>query len=135
MAKAKKTTAGSDAAPASQKAAAPCSSNKKAAAPAAAATGVPMIDTANAAVNAAKLLAGRAKQAEPKVQETKESGNFKQLKQSLNRPTASQSATLLGNSLGATKSGLPFHQQGSKQVAHNQTFGVARVNVPRRTNG
>ena len=69
------------------------------------------------------------------MQEAKESGGFKQLKQSFNRPTPSQMSVSLGNALGPAKSNLPFQQHGQKQVAHNQTFGAGRVNVPRRTNG
>ena len=144
MAKSKKTAATDESSPApAKKAAAPRASKKKAASPAApaapapsAASGAPAINTANAAVNAARLLAAKAKGIEPQMQEAnKESGGFKQLKQSFNRPTASQVSHSLGNALGPAKSNLPFQQHGQKQVAHNQTFGAGRVNVPRRTNG
>lgn len=142
MAKSKKTAASDESSPApKKKAAAPRASKKKAAAAPAtpatpAASGAPAINTANAAANAARLLAAKAKGIEPQIQEAnKESGGFKQLKQSFNRPAASQTSISLGNALGPAKSNLPFQQHGQKQVAHNQTFGVGRVNVPRRTNG
>jgi hypothetical protein len=96
---------------------------------------VPMINTSMAAASAARLLVGRAKlsggQAQPAE---KESGSFKQMKQSLNRPAATQPSQVLGNALGQQRSNLPA-QQGPNQVAHHQTFGASRINVPRRTQG
>ena len=102
-------------------------------------TAAPMIDTTLAAQHAARILAARAKlgsAAEGVYPESaaKESGNFKQLKESLNRPASHAVSSALGTSFGQQKSNLPT--PGQKQVAHNQTQGVvSRVNVPRRTAG
>ncbi|MGH7214383.1 MAG: hypothetical protein ACREIT_06440 [Tepidisphaeraceae bacterium] len=107
--------------------------------------GTPMVDTGLAAQAVATMFANRAamRQAgatgaidapasdEPK----KESSTFKQLKDSLNKPTLGNAAGLLGNVGGQKKSNLPF--AGDKQVGRNQTFGadVNRTGVPRRTGG
>ncbi len=97
----------------------------------------PLIDTSLAALNAARILAAKAKlgpaaeNLEP--DSSKESGNFKQLKESLNRSASHAVSSALGTSFGHQKSNLPV--PAKQQVAHNQTQGVSRVNVPRRTAG
>ncbi len=101
------------------------------------ASGAPVINTALAAAHAARILAAKARlnidEAEPSQVE-KESGTFRKLKESLNRPHAQTVSSAMGSAFGAQRSNLPLH--GGNQVAHGQTIGgVARVNVPRRTNG
>ncbi len=103
--------------------------------------GTPLVDTQFAAEAAARALAARAKlQAalgqQPQVQEQpqKESGNFKQLKESLNKPAHLSGGSTLGNAFGPGKVNLPA--VGRKESFHSQTTGgVSRINVPRRTNG
>ena len=127
MAKSRKTASSSK--PASPK---PVRRLKKAAPPVAA----PLIDTNLAAQTAAKILAARAKLGNDALASTEpahESGTFKQLKESLQRPAAHAVSSAMGTSFGQQKSNLPI--PGQKQVAHSQTQGIARVNVPRRTAG
>ena len=99
--------------------------------------GTSLINTDEAAAAAARMLAGRAKLQGQLAESTgsKETGSFKQLKESLNRPAAQAAvSTALGSTFGEHKSNLP--QQGNSQVVHNQASGVVgRFNVPRRTNG
>lgn len=105
----------------------------------AAPVGQPMIDTNLAAETAAKLIA--AKQAAPANApaggEKKESAAFKQLKQSLNKPSIGSNNPLLGGLAGgAGKNKQNFF--GGKQGGggHNQTFGSGSSRfVPRRTSG
>src|SRR4030095_16195728 len=103
----------------------------------AAAGSAPLIDTSLAAQNAARMLTAKARMGEAasgSSETEKESASFKQLKESVNRPSGQSAANVLWKALGPSKSDLPAH--GGNQVAHNQTFGSsARVNVPRRTNG
>jgi hypothetical protein len=104
---------------------------KKKTAPAAG--GGPMIDTSLAAAAAAKMVANRdlLNTAGPK----RESGSFKRLKESLNKPASTGPASFLHSTAPQKKSNLPFG--GRNQVGHNQTFGadVNRSGVPRRTGG
>jgi predicted chitinase len=85
------------------------------------------------------MLATRAKLHVPPAPQTdaeapKESGSFKQLKESLNRPATHAVSTALGNTFGPARTNLPLH--GGNQIIHNQTQGgVNRINVPRRTAG
>lgn len=134
MAKSKKQSGES---PASEGAPAKKAAPKKAAAkkkPAPTAGGAaPMIDTALAAVAAAKLVANRdlLNATGPK----RESGAFKQMKENLSKPSVAGPASFLQNTAPPKKSNLPFG--GRNQVGHNQTFGadVNRSGVPRRTGG
>lgn len=93
----------------------------------------PLIDTSLAAAAAAKLVANRDML--NASGEKRESGAFKQLKESLNKPAASGPASFLQSTAPQKKSNLPFG--GRNQVGHNQTFGadVNRTGVPRRTGG
>jgi hypothetical protein len=83
------------------------------------------------------MLAAKAKLgiSEPEAPENaeKESGSFKQLKESLNRPASHAASAALGNTFGPHKSNLPTTR--GTQVFHNQTQGGLSINVPRRTNG
>src|SRR5205809_2407917 len=113
-AKAKTTTKSAAAKHAPPKAAA-----HKAAAPKAAAKsknqfqagggGAPMVDTNFAAEAAARMLAGRAKMAksggpaQPQAGGERESGAFKQMKESLNKPAAGGMAAAMGNTFGPNK--------------------------------
>jgi hypothetical protein len=65
----------------------------------------------------------------------RETSTFKQLKQSLNKPTSQGLAGILGNSQAGKKSTQTF--SGPNQVRRNQTFGAdaSRTNLPRRTGG
>jgi hypothetical protein len=96
-------------------------------------TGSPMIDTSLAAAAAAKMVANRdlLNPAGPK----RESGSFKQMKESLSKPASTGPASFLHSTAPQKKSNLPFG--GRNQVGHNQTFGadVNRSGVPRRTGG
>jgi hypothetical protein len=98
--------------------------------------GAPLVDTTLAAQNAARTLAARAKlgsaAATPESAE-KESGSFKQLKESLNKPAAHVVNNTIGGILGGHKSSLP--NTGFGQTFHNQVQGGPKFNVPRRTNG
>lgn len=115
------------------------SKSKKAPAKPSAPPAQPLVDTNLAAMNAARMLASRAKLGDAAQPETAdashESGNFKQLKQSLNKPAGQAVTSALGNAFGPSKSNLPLHGF-TKQTAHNQTQGgFNRINVPRRTGG
>lgn len=96
---------------------------------------VPMIDTAQAAQAAAKMLiAGVSAKPPPDSLPRQESSLFKQLKASLNKPHALAMSNLLDKSEGPGPAKLhPL----LKQVGHDQTLGqdVTRSGVPRRTPG
>ena len=106
-----------------------------------------MVDTNFAAEAAARMLATRAKLAKATggsggmsgggASETdahRESGSFKQLKESLNKPAAAGIAGAMGSTFGPDKSNLPNPEKGP--VVRDQTTGsVNRINVPRRTGG
>lgn len=141
MAKAKKSES-------ADKADKPAAAPKKAASkskksdkkPAGGTTNLLGIDTGLAASAAAMAIANKALLHQPQAQqpaqgEKKESSAFKQLKQSMSKPTLP--GGILGEVGGSAskKSNLPFG--GGKQVGHNQTFGadVTRSGVPRRTPG
>jgi hypothetical protein len=97
---------------------------------------VPAIDTSLAAATAARMVTQRdALTASPETGEKRESGAFRQLKQSLAKPSGQGPAGFLQNTAPQKKSNLPFGAR--KQVGHNQTFGadVNRAGVPRRTGG
>lgn len=123
---AKKPATGAKKAPAAKKGA------KSAGAPAGAPP-APLIDTSLAAAAAAKLVVNRDRLASGG--EKRESGAFKQLKESLSKPASSGPASFLQSTAPQKKSNLPFG--GRNQVGHNQTFGadVNRTGVPRRTGG
>jgi hypothetical protein len=110
------------------------SSKKSAPKPAAksAPSGFPSIDTNLAAQSAAKMLLRK-----PTVDSTgskKESGAFKNLKDSLNKPSMGSLDQFMG-STGPQRSNTSHHRD--QQKGHNQTFGadVNRTGVPRRTTG
>jgi hypothetical protein len=98
-----------------------------------AAPAAPLIDTSLAAAAAAKMVANR--DVLNAAGEKRESGAFKQLKESLTKPATSGPASFLQSTAPQKKSNLPFG--GRNQVGHNQTFGadVNRTGVPRRTGG
>ena len=103
----------------------------------AAAAAPPLIDTSLAAQAAARFVANRdvLSQAKTQAVEKRESGTFKQLKESALKPTVQGPGGLL-QPPGAQKKFNP--SVGARnQVGHNQTFGadVARTGVPRRTAG
>lgn len=104
---------------------------KKSARPATGAA--PLIDTSLAAAAAAKMVANR--DLLTGAGEKRESGSFKQLKESLTKPATTGPASFLQSTAPQKKSNLPFG--GRNQVGHNQTFGadVNRAGVPRRTGG
>ena len=100
----------------------------------------PMVDTNFAAEAAARMIAGRARlaksgpQAQPAAESDRESGSFKQMKESINKPAAGGMAAAMGNTFGPNKSNLPNPDKG--HVVRDQTSSnVNRVNVPRRTAG
>jgi hypothetical protein len=148
MAKAKKETTQSAGEPAKPKAAAPAKKTgaapastvpkaKKAVKPTASA-GMPMIDTSVAARAAANMVANRDLLSSSKPQtggEKRESGSFKQLKESFLKPTVQGPGGMLSPQSQQKKSNTGFG--GRNQVGHNQTFGadVNRTGVPRRTGG
>ena len=104
----------------------------KKSAPATAPSVAPLIDTSLAAEAAAKMIANKALLDASNLE--KESGNFKQLKDSINKSSSAGIGNLLGSNPSQKKSNLPFG--GGKQVGHNQTIGgFDRRNVPRRTGG
>lgn len=135
MAKAKKQSG--DKATASKPAEAAKSAAKKAPVvkkkTAPAASGSPMIDTSLAAAAAAKMVANRDLLNTAGAK--RESGSFKQMKESLSKPASTGPASFLHSTAPQKKSNLPFG--GRNQVGHNQTFGadVNRSGVPRRTGG
>jgi hypothetical protein len=98
-----------------------------------AAAGVPLVDTDLAAQTAAKMLLRKPASAAPATP-PKESGAFKNLKESLNKPALGGLDQIIG-STGPQRSNLP-HQR-DQQKGRNQTFGadVNRAGVPRRTPG
>ncbi|HEY2586918.1 MAG TPA: hypothetical protein VGI81_14325 [Tepidisphaeraceae bacterium] len=139
MAKAKKQTEipaaeTSEATPAREPAAKKAPAAKKSTkTTASAAPAAPLIDTSLAAAAAAKMVANR--DLLNAAGEKRQSGAFKQLKESLTKPAASGPASFLQSTAPQKKSNLPFG--GRNQVGHNQTFGadVNRAGVPRRTGG
>lgn len=139
MAKAKKQTetpaVNAETAPARKSAAKRAPAAKKSAKPAtgAAPAAAPLIDTSLAAAAAAKMVANRDRL--NAAGEKRESGSFKQLKESLSKPATSGPASFLQSTAQPKRSNLPFG--GRNQVGHNQTFGadVNRAGVPRRTGG
>ena len=108
---------------------------KKAAKPAGT-SDVPLIDTNLAAQAAAKMVVNRDLLGAAKAGgEKKESGSFKQLKESLHKPAVQGPGGLLSPLGQQKKANSGFG--GRNQVGHNQTFGadVNRSGVPRRTSG
>lgn len=108
----------------------------------------PMVDTSFAAEAAARMLATRAKLAKAAGNTTssdsgalgsapdthRESGTFKQIKESINKPGTGGISQAMGNTFGPNKSNLPNPDKG--HVVHDQTTSnVNRINVPRRTGG
>ena len=123
-------------APAKKAASAPAPKAKKAAKPSAPSTDVPLIDTSLAAQAAAKMVVNRDMLGSGKPSgEKKESGSFKQLKESLLKPAVQGPGGLLSPIGQQKKANTGFG--GRNQVGHNQTFGadVNRSGVPRRTSG
>jgi hypothetical protein len=121
MAKAKKAASGAP--------------KKKTTAPAT--TAAPVIDTAQLAVAAAKIVGAKAA-FNPPAEPARESAGFKQLRDSLNHPTAAGSmANVLNQTAGPANKKSNAAHFGGKQVGRNQTFGadVNRAGVPRRTGG
>ncbi len=108
----------------------------------------PMVDTNFAAQAAARMLATRAKLAkatgntghgEPALagdasEAHHESGLFKQMKESINKPAAGGISSAMGNTFGPNKTNLPNPDKGHV-VRDQTTSNVNRVNVPRRTGG
>src|SRR5215212_6817993 len=109
----------------------------------------PMVDTNFAAASAARMLATRAKLAKATghsgqgeaaaigggANETHhESGLFKQMKESINKPAAGGLSSAMGNTFGPNKTNLPNPDKGHV-VRDQTTSNVNRVNVPRRTGG
>src|SRR5947209_3635618 len=98
----------------------------------------PMVDTSFAAESAARMLAARAKMGNaPQVAGTgaqRESGAFKQMKESLNKPAAGGISTAMGHAFGPNKTNLP-NPDKCHVVRDQTTSNVNRVNVPRRTGG
>jgi hypothetical protein len=131
MVEAKLKAVAKKAAPASTSAA----KTKKAAKPAAPPSGVPLIDTSLAAQAAANMVVNRDLLAPKPAGEKKESGSFKQLKESLLKPSVQGPGGLLSPQGPQKKFNQGFG--GRNQVGHNQTFGadVNRSGVPRRTSG
>ena len=64
----------------------------------------------------------------------RESGAFKQMKESLNKPAAGGISSAMGNTFGPNKTNLPNPDKGHV-VRDQTTSNVNRVNVPRRTGG
>jgi len=121
-----------------KKVAAPATADKpkKAAKPASTPAGMSLIDTNLAAQAAAKMVVNRDMLGSAKsAGEKKESGSFKQLKESLLKPAVQGPGGLLSTPNQQKKSNTGFG--GRNQVGHNQTFGadVNRTGVPRRTGG
>ncbi len=99
--------------------------------------GAPMVDTSFAAEAAARMLSARVKLGNAPQPATgdaqRESGAFKQMKESLNKPAAGISSAM-GNTFGPNKTNLPNPDKGHV-VRDQTTSNVNRVNVPRRTGG
>src|SRR3954453_22516309 len=101
----------------------PAAKAKKAAKPAASQAGVPLIDTGLAAQAAATMVVNRDLLGSGKpTAEKKESGSFKQLKESLLKPAVQGPGGLLSPQGQQKKFNTGFG--GRKQVGHNQTFGA-----------
>jgi hypothetical protein len=98
-----------------------------------AASGFPSIDTNLAASSAARMLLRKPSAADSAAPK-KESGAFKNLKESLNTPSLGSLDQFMG-STGPQRSNTSHHRD--QQKGHNQTFGadVNRTGVPRRTTG
>ena len=109
----------------------------------------PMVDTNFAAEAAARMLATRAKLAKATgsavpsdaggaavagVEAHRESGMFKQMKESINKPAAGGISSAMGNTFGPNKTNLPNPDKGHV-VRDQTTSNVNRINVPRRTGG
>ena len=109
----------------------------------------PMVDTNFAAQAAARMLATRAKLARATGGAVpsdaaeagggagdahRESGMFKQIKESINKPAAGGISSAMGNTFGPNKTNLPNPDKGHV-VRDQTTSNVNRVNVPRRTGG
>jgi hypothetical protein len=97
--------------------------------------GSPLIDASLAASSVANLVAARSRHEGGPAGKAapRESGAFKQLKDSLKPHSSLGIANSLNTALGTSKSNLPTHD---KQTAHSQTIGnVNRISVPRRTAG
>jgi hypothetical protein len=136
---AKKTTKTAGAArKTTTKSAAAKSARGKKPAQAAGTGGAPMVDTSFAAEAAARMLSARVKlgnaPAPSKAAEQRESGAFKQMKESINKPAAGGMAAAMGNTFGPNKTNLPNPDKGHV-VRDQTTSNVNRVNVPRRTGG
>jgi hypothetical protein len=108
---------------------------------------MPLIDTGLAAQTAAAMVArrvagGTAPTGGPS-EPSQESSTFKNLKESLSKPTAGGLGGILGTGSGQKKFSQQFGGGGAKQGGpgggggRNQTFGadVNRAGVPRRTGG
>ena len=108
---------------------------KKAERPASPPSDVPLIDTSLAAQAAANMVVNRDLLGPKPAGEKKESGSFKQLKESLLKPAVQGPGGLLSPQKQQKKFNTGFG--GRSQVGHNQTFGadVNRSGVPRRTSG
>ena len=91
-----------------------------------------MVDTSFAAEAAARMLAARAKmgnaQQAPQAAAQRESGAFKQMKESLNKPAAGGISSAMGNTFGPNKSNLPTPDKGHV-VRDQTTSNINRVNV------
>src|SRR5258706_12018428 len=101
-------------------------------------SGAPMVDTSFAAEAAARMLSARAKLGNApqpaSADAQRESGAFKQMKESLNKPGAGGISSAMGNTFGPNKTNLPNPDKGHV-VRDQTTSNVNRVNVPRRTGG
>lgn len=97
----------------------------------------PQIDTSLAAAAAAAVVGsgGIRQPGSSTLSAQKESNSFRQLKESLNKPSSGTLGGILQTPQNQKKSNLPFG--GGKQVGRNQTFGadINRAGVPRRTGG
>ena len=96
----------------------------------------PAIDTRQAAASVAKMLLTKARlhqAAEPQTP-GKESGAFKQLKESMSKHPSMAAANSLNTALGHSKAELP--RSFNKSAGHGQVVGHAGPsNLPRRTVG
>ncbi|HEX8525206.1 MAG TPA: hypothetical protein VF669_23345 [Tepidisphaeraceae bacterium] len=126
-----KAASESSSAPAPKKKAAPKGGAKPAAAP----TGAPQIDT-NLAANAAAAFVARKLSMNQPASPRQESAGFKNLKESLAKPSSQGLSNILDNT-SQNKKPINTPYTGKNQVAHNQTYGadVSRSGVPRRTPG
>ena len=99
----------------------------------AAPAGPSMVDTDLAAQSAARMVFSKPATTDASASK-KESGAFKSLKESLNKPHLGGLDQIMG-SMGPQRSNLPHRRD--QQKGHNQTFGadVNRTGVPRRTPG